>query len=99
LNKVRGEFHFFCQNSLSLFPLFLIRLTLSKWVSEWVTEWVSEWVSECPQQVYHDVVFSAHSSHCHETLNGISLWCVQNQKLPAIDDSESTATYTYIYMH
>ena len=28
LNKVRGEFHFFCQNSLSLFPLFLIRLTL-----------------------------------------------------------------------
>ena len=29
LNKVRGEFHFFCQNSLSLFPLFLIRLTLN----------------------------------------------------------------------
>jgi hypothetical protein len=30
LNKVRGEFHFFCQNSLSLIPLFLIRLTLRK---------------------------------------------------------------------
>ena len=31
LNKVRGEFHFFCQNSLSLIPLFLIRLTLRSW--------------------------------------------------------------------